>query len=61
VFPQCRILADAYRGAEPDGDPRDHDDIRAPMPLAIDRAIVLGLPEVVWVILGHFRGPEACK
>ncbi len=39
VFPQCRILADAYRGAEPDGDPRDHEDIRASMPLAIDRAI----------------------
>ena len=39
VFPQCRILADAYRGAEPDGDPRDHEDIRTPMPLAIDRAI----------------------
>lgn len=39
VFPQCRILADAYRGAEPDGDPRDHEDIRGPMPLAIDRAI----------------------
>jgi predicted HTH transcriptional regulator len=39
VFPQCRILADAYRGAEPDGDPRDHEDIRGPMPPAIDRAI----------------------
>ncbi len=39
VFPQCRILADAYRGAEPDGDPRDHEDIRGPMPLAINRAI----------------------
>lgn len=39
VFPQCRILADAYRGAEPDGDPGDHEDIRGPMPLAIDRAI----------------------
>ena len=39
VFPQCRILADAYRSMEPDGDPRDHEDIRAPMPLAIDRAI----------------------
>jgi len=38
VFPQCRILADAYRGAEPDGEPRDHEDIRGPMPLAIDRA-----------------------
>lgn len=39
VFPQCRILADAYSGAEPDGAPRDHEDIREPMPLAIDRAI----------------------
>jgi ATP-dependent DNA helicase RecG len=39
VFPQCRILADAYRGSEPDGEPRDHEDIRGPMPLVIDRAI----------------------
>ena len=39
VFPQCRILADAYRSTEPDGEPRDHEDIRGPMPLAIDRAI----------------------
>lgn len=39
VFPQCRILADAYRAAEPDGDPRDHEDIRGPMPLVIERAI----------------------
>ena len=39
VFPQCRILADAYRSPEPDGDPSDHEDIRGPMPAAIDRAI----------------------
>lgn len=39
VFPQCRILADAYRGVEPDADPRDHEDIRGPMPWAIERAI----------------------
>jgi predicted HTH transcriptional regulator len=39
VFPQCRILADAYRSTEPDGDPRDHEDIRGPMPLVIERAI----------------------
>lgn len=39
VFPQCRILADAYRGAEPDGAPGDHEDIRCAMPLAVDRAI----------------------
>ncbi|MCD6306205.1 MAG: DUF4062 domain-containing protein [Deltaproteobacteria bacterium] len=39
VFPQCRILADAYRSTEPDGEPRDHEDIRGPMPIVIDRAI----------------------
>ncbi len=39
VFPQCRVLADAYRGSEPDGEPRDHEDIRGPMPLVIDRAV----------------------
>jgi predicted HTH transcriptional regulator len=39
VFPQCRILADAYRSTEPDGDPRDHEDIRAPIPVAVDRAL----------------------
>ncbi len=39
VFPQCRILADAYRSTAPDGEPRDHEDIRGPMPLAIERAI----------------------
>lgn len=39
VFPQCRILADAYRGFEPDGEPRDHEDIRGPMSLVIDRAV----------------------
>jgi predicted HTH transcriptional regulator len=39
VFPQCRILADAYRGVEADGDPRDHEDIRGPIPVAVDRAL----------------------
>ncbi|MBN1984136.1 MAG: DUF4062 domain-containing protein [Chitinivibrionales bacterium] len=39
VFPQCRILADAYRSTEPDGDPRDQEDIRGPMAVVIDRAI----------------------
>ena len=39
VFPQCRILADAYRGRELDGDPNDHEDIRGPMPLCVDQAI----------------------
>ncbi len=41
VFPQCRILADAYRSTEADGDPRDHEDIRGPMPLANEQAIAL--------------------
>lgn len=39
IFPQCRILADAYRGINADGEPRDQEDIRVPMPLAVDRAI----------------------
>lgn len=39
VFPQCRILADAYRGAEADGTPHDHEDIRGPMPTTIERAV----------------------
>jgi len=39
VFPHCRILADAYSGIEPDGDPADHTDIREPMPLAIEKAL----------------------
>ena len=39
VFPQCRVLADAYRGAEPDGNPGDHEDVRGPMPQVIDRAV----------------------
>jgi ATP-dependent DNA helicase RecG len=39
VFPQCRLLADAYRSTEADGDPRDHEDTRAPMPAAIERAV----------------------
>ncbi len=39
VFPQCRVLADAYRSTRRDGEPRDHEDIRLPLPLAVDRAI----------------------
>jgi len=39
VFPQCRVLADAYRGSKPDGEPRDHEDIRGPTPLVIGRAV----------------------
>ncbi len=39
AYPQSRILADAYRGAEMVSAPDDHEDIRAPAPLAIDRAL----------------------
>ena len=39
AFPQCRILVDAYRGVDPDGDPSDHQDVIGPMPLAIEEVI----------------------
>jgi ATP-dependent DNA helicase RecG len=39
VYPQSRILADAYRGAEMVSTPDDHEDIRAPTPLAVERAL----------------------
>lgn len=38
-FPQCRILADAYRGTEPDPDPSDQSPISDPAPQAV-RAVV---------------------
>jgi ATP-dependent DNA helicase RecG len=38
IFPQCRILADAYRNTEPDGKPDDYENICGPMPTAINRA-----------------------
>ena len=39
VFPQCRIMVDAYSGTEVDNKPLDHDDIRASLPVAIEQAI----------------------
>lgn len=39
AFPQCRILADAFHGNEPTSKPDDQEDIRQPMPVAIDRAL----------------------
>ena len=39
VFPQCRILADAYHGTERTSKPSDQEDIRAPAAKAIDRAV----------------------
>jgi len=38
-YPQCRILADAYLSTQRDRDPSDQEDIRAPAPLAINRAL----------------------
>ena len=39
VFPHCRILADAFQGTEKTSQPSDQEDIRAPMPKAIERSI----------------------
>ena len=39
AFPQCRILADAFHGSEATSKPDDQEDIRQPMPVAIDRAL----------------------
>jgi len=39
VFPHCRMAADAYRGTELDGDPRDQEEIRGPMPHVVERAM----------------------
>ena len=39
VFPQCRILIDAYNTTVPDGAPIDQEDIRGPAPLIIERAL----------------------
>ena len=39
VFPQCRILADAFHGPDRSSTPDDQEDIRAPMPLAIEHAV----------------------
>ena len=39
VFPQCRILADAYHGTERTSKPNDQEDIRSPAAEAIDRAV----------------------
>ena len=39
VLPHCRMAADAYRGTELDGDPRDQEEIRGPMPHVVERAV----------------------
>ena len=39
VFPQCRLLCDAYKGNVRDGKPMDQEDVRAPLPEAIDRIV----------------------
>jgi predicted HTH transcriptional regulator len=38
-LPQCRILADTYRGTGPDSSPSDHEDVCLAAPLAVDRAV----------------------
>lgn len=39
VFPQCRLLADAYRTNTPEGNPNDQEDIRGPAPATIERVL----------------------
>jgi predicted HTH transcriptional regulator len=39
VFPHCRFLCDAYAGVETDDKPLDHQDIRGPLPAAIEHVI----------------------
>ncbi len=39
AFPQCRILADAYRGSEPDPNPSDQLTISAPAPKTVQRVV----------------------
>lgn len=39
ALPQCRILADAFRGVDRTSRPSDQEDISTPMPKAIERAI----------------------
>lgn len=39
VFPQCRILADAYEGSEPDPNPKDQATISGPAPRMVDRVV----------------------
>jgi predicted HTH transcriptional regulator len=39
LFPHCRILADAYRGNEPDPNPTDQATISMPAPLAVEAVI----------------------
>lgn len=39
VFPQCRILADAYTGLEPDSSPRDQVTLSGPAPLMIEQVV----------------------
>ena len=41
TFPQCRILADAYAGTEPDANPKDQDTLSAPAPNIVERVVEL--------------------
>lgn len=39
TFPQCRIMADAFRGTEPDPNPSDQDTITGPAPRVIEQVL----------------------
>ena len=39
TFPQCRILADAYAGTEPDANPKDQDTLSGPAPSIVERVV----------------------
>ncbi|MBN1673163.1 MAG: DUF4062 domain-containing protein [Kiritimatiellae bacterium] len=39
MFPQCRVLADAYSGTEPDANPRDQDTLSSPAPTTVERVV----------------------
>jgi len=39
MFPQCRVLADAYSGTEPDANPKDQDTLSRPAPTTVERVV----------------------
>lgn len=38
-FPQCRIMADAYSGAEPDPSPKDQETLSGPAPIMVEQVV----------------------
>ena len=39
IFAQCRVLADAYAGTEPDANPKDQDTLSGPAPNTVERIV----------------------